>query len=219
MAIANYSMLGSLTVVPQADLQNLVSPVNLRGDGRKGSDNLGKYPTLRVVVPSGTLAGAYSEFFCTGGLSSSPWTKPDGSFLETPVNVLNAGGGAAWTLTTATYTGGLLTASGAATVNATQGVALKKGTYRLNGLVNRAATGASVKLVLTGGTSGVVLTKTFNTAVVSAGNTTADAMEGTFTLTADETVTINLNIVDTTTGAATTGAGRVNFIFEGIAAG
>ena len=216
MAIANYTMLGSLTLVPLVDLQNLVSPANLDGDSRKGSDNLGKYPGMHVAVQSGNNL---TNYISLGRLSSSPWAVVDGSTAALPVNVLNAGGGAAWTLTTATYTGGLLTSTSAAAVNATQNVVLKKGTYRLNGLVNRAATGSSVKLVLTGGTSGIVLNKTFSNAVVSAGNTEASDMEGTFTLTADETVTVALNVVATVGGANATGAGRVSFIFEGLAAG
>lgn len=219
MAIANYSRLGGMTIVPQADLQNLVAPINLRGDGRRGSDNSGKYPGLRVIVPSGTVAGAYSEFWTTGAKSSSGWTKPDGSFVELPVNVLNAGGGAAWTLTTATYTGSLLTASGAAAINAQQVVALKKGTYRMVGTVNRAATAQALKVILTGATSGDVLNKTFSSAVISAGNTAFDAVDETFTLTADENVTIKMNIVAVSGGANATGAAGINFIFEGVAAG
>lgn len=213
-----YAGLGARTIVPQADLENLVSPINLRGDTRKGGDSVGKLPGEFLFVKL-TSGGTLSTVFALGSKTSDAFRVVDGSANYTPVNVLNAGGGAAWTLTTATYTASLLTSTTAAAINAQQVVALKKGTYRMVGTVNRAATAQALKVILTGATSGDVLNKTFSTAQVSAGNTAFDTVDETFTLTADENVTIKMNIVAVSGGANATGAAGINFIFEGVAAG
>lgn len=216
--MADYDLLGSKTIIPQADLENLVSKANLQGDFRKGGFALGKNPG-DTYLQKATSGGALNMVFPLGKKTSDAWRVVDGSANVLPVNVLNAGGGAAWTLTTATYTGTLLTATTAAAINAQQVVALKKGTYRIVGTVNRIASGNALKIILTGATSGDVLNTTYSTATISATNAVNDVLDQTFTLTADENVTIKMNIVAVSGGANATGAAGITYIFEGVSAG
>lgn len=208
----SYPQLGHLSIVPQADLEDLQSAANRAGDGRVGSNSNGKRPAQMLVMDA---SGTYSLVFALGLKSSDGWNVCDGSATLIPTNVLDAGGGAEWTLTTATYSAGVLTASGADAQNATQDVDLSAGTYRVVGQVNRHTSDKAAKLKITSdGADGVVLTKVFSNATVSSGDTVKDDLAETFTLTEAATVTIDLNIVAVSGGANSTGAAYISFIFE-----
>lgn len=208
-----YALLGHLSKVPQADLENLQSAANRAGDARVGSTSNGKKPCQELIMIA-TADGALSKVFALGSLSSDGWNLCDGSLTFTPTNVLDVGGGDDWSLTTATYASGVLDASGAAAVNATQTVALKAGTYRAVGQVNRHTSDKAVKMILQGATDGVVLTKTFSNATVSSGDTVKDDLAETFTLAVDQNLVIKLNIVAVSGGANSTGAAYISFKFE-----
>lgn len=212
-----YNRMGPFPIVPIADLQNLVSEANLHGDNRKYATAMGKRAGHKVLAL--VSAGVYALVVPTSRASFAPWQIVDGSAQYTPVNILNAGGGAAWTLTTATYTGGVLTASGAAANNAVQVVALKKGTYRLNMKVGRRVAGFAPKLVISGATDGVLSTTSYPKATVSADSSVVDDASVQFTLTADQNVTFTANVVDSATLANGVGAAYLaNTVLSGLTA-
>ncbi len=117
-----------------------------------------------------------------------------------------------------TFAAGLLTATYAAADLATQDdVALSAGTFRLNGVVGKTASGASVRVKITGDTDGVVLDKVYDNAPISADNTlTRELNESTdsFTLTVAQDVDVSLGIVAAGTTTPATGSGTIQFILE-----
>lgn len=219
-----YPFVGGLQLVPTADLQNLVSDANRRGDGRAKSANaantlqpgaagggMGKRAGTKVLVDVG--AGALAIAMAAGPLSSDLWRLVSGNDLFTPVNILNPGGGAAWTLTTATYAAGVLTSTTAAAINATQTVVLKAGRYKISGTVGRRLSTIWPRLIVTQVTGSVVLlSKEYNSATVSAASTVVDTIDDTFVLTSDGSVKFDLNVRDGSGNQ--TGATWITFILE-----
>ena len=219
-----YPFVGGLPLVPTADLQNLVSDANRRGDGRVQSANaantlqpgavgggMGKRAGTKVLVDVGS--GALAIAMAVGQLSSDLWRLVDGTTAYTPVNILNPGGGVAWTLTTATYAAGVLTSSTAAAINATQTVVLKAGRYKISGTVGRRLSTVWPRLIVTQVTGSVVLlSKEYSTATVSAASAVVDTIDDTFVLTSDGSVKFDLNVRDGSGNQ--TGATWITFILE-----
>lgn len=212
---------GALTSFTIAQLQDLQSDANRKGNGSRRSANDpgvagragapgggAKKPGARVFVSdNGGIAHAQGE------KSSDTWKLIDGSTTYTPVNIVNPGGGGAWTLTTATYTGAVLTSSTAAAINATQTVTLKAGKYRVVGTVGRrtALVWPTLKVTLVTGTV-VVVDKAYNTATLSAASAVVDTFYEDFTLPADGNVKFDLNVKDLVGNQ--TGATHIQFILE-----
>ena len=212
---------GALTAYSIAQLQDLQSDANRKGNGSKRSANYpgvagrtgapgggAKKPGARVyVTDNGGIAHA------TGDKSSDTWKLIDGSTTYTPVNIVNPGGGGAWTLTTATYAAGVLTSSTAAAINATQTVTLKAGKYRVVGTVGRrtALVWPTLKVTLVTGTV-VVVDKAYNLSTLSAASAVVDTFYEDFVVPADGNVKFDLNVKD---GAGNqTGATHIQFILE-----
>lgn len=208
-----YPTLGNWSFVPIADLQNLVSSANLAGTGRVGDLGIGKKAGTEVAANN---SGAYGgTVVAQGANSAAVWILESAGTTYTPVNIVNVGGGGAWTLTTATYAAGVLTSSGAAAINATQTVALKKGTYLVKGTVGRRLSTVWPTLKVTEVTGTVVrLTKAYNTATVDAASATVDNLYETFILSADGNVKFDLNVSDVSGNQ--TGATFISFSLEGI---
>lgn len=128
-----YTLLGATPIVPEADLTNLTSAANKRGDTRVGGDSAGKYPNKKVLVQL-TSDSTLKEVFALGGKSSDSWRVVDGSANIDPVNIIPAAGG--WTIgADSTYVAGLITtdAGNDAAGRASQSVNLKAGTYFVSG--------------------------------------------------------------------------------------
>lgn len=213
--MTQYSKLGGYTVVPAADLLNLVSSINLRGDGRLGSQNSGTYAGIKVLRDAGS--SDYREVFKLGSKSSDAWRVVDGSANYTPVGI------STWTVASGcTYSSNLLTADGVDDPTASQVIALKKGTYRLRGQATAEGTSSDYdapKLVVTAATDGVKVSKIFTgtfhpTAAESA--TVREAFDYTFTLTVDQNVTIAISNVNEA-GALEAGSSYIEFYpLEGV---
>ena len=77
-----YSKLGSLTVIPAADLTNIASAANVLSDARVGSTGIGKTAGMLAIRDGGS--GALSMVFATGSTPASPWRVVDGSASYTP---------------------------------------------------------------------------------------------------------------------------------------
>jgi hypothetical protein len=224
-----YSKFGSLILVPVADLQNLNSQANRNGATNSGPRSandpnfsgsvsvggpgtIGKRKGVKIAVDVGS--GAIGVAQAAGDKSSDLWRLIDGTTAYTPVNVLNPGGGAAWTLTTATYTGGVFTVATNNAQNATQTVALKAGRYRLSGTVGKRAANVSPKLTVTQSTGSVVLlTKLYNSVPIDAASVKVDSLSDQFTVLLDSNVVFDLT-VRTDADASTTGAAWISFILE-----
>lgn len=214
---------GGLQQVTIADLQNLVSDINRKGDGRAQSANAlnsvapgspsigGKKASTKVAVDIG--AGAIAVVMALGEKSSDLWRVIDGGTAYTPVNILNVGGGGAWTLTTATYAAGVLTSATAAAINATQTVVLKAGRYKISGTVGRRVSTVWPVLVVTQVTGSVtLLNKAYNTAKLDAASVVTDALSDTFVLPIDSSVKFDLNVKDI--NGNQTGATFISFNLE-----
>jgi len=197
-----YERLGSMSIVEQADLENLVSAANKRGDTRKGGDSMGKREGTRVLVRL-TSDDTLKEVFALGELPSSAWRVIDGSANIVPVNILDAGGGDAWTVAAGcTYAAGLLTADGTDDPTASQVVALKAGSYRLIGTAayegpddQDPADYDAPKLTVTGATDGELVAKVFTGARHATAAESASPKQEislTFTLTVDQNVTFEV---------------------------
>ena len=196
-----YSSLGSMLIIPQADMEDLQSPANKPGDVRVGGDSLGKRAGMRALV-SLTADGTYKEVFALGADSSDAWRVVDGSANYTPVNL------STWTASEGcTYTSGLLTADGVDDPTATQTVALKAGTYRLT--AEGAGEGTydtdyhTVLMTVTGATDGALVSNTWDaasdvtvSAAIGAENATPTEFVDTFTLTADQNVVFEISVVN-----------------------
>lgn len=229
----NYPYVGSLPLIPVADLQNLVSDANRNGGtangatsangvagsaagpgaaaGFGGPGGLGKRAGTKVLVDLGSAA--YATVMAAGPLSSDLWRIVDGTTAYTPVNIVNPGGGGAWTLTTATYAAGVLTSSGAAAINATQTVVLKAGRYRLAGTVGRRVSTVWPVLKITQVTGTVVLaTLAYSTAKLDAASVLVDTLSDTFVLPQDGSVKFDLNVQDVSGNQ--TGATFISFILQ-----
>jgi hypothetical protein len=203
-----YDLLGHKTIIPQADLESLVSRANRNGDTRVGGDALGKRAGMEVMAKL-TSDNSLKSVIALGALSSDAWRVVDGSANITPVNILNAGGGDAWTVSAGcTYAAGLLTADGVDDPTASQVVALKAGTYRIEGLAAMSGPDDQTpvdydapKLVVTGATDGAVLTKIYTGARYVTLHTelaTADkeVISDTFTIDVDQNVTFAVSMVN-----------------------
>jgi hypothetical protein len=185
-----YETIGAYPVIEEVDLLNLASAANKPGDNRVGGDSAGKYIGKEILVRL-TSDDSTKRMYALGNLSSDAWRVIDGSANITPVNILNAGGGAAWTVSAGcTYTAGLLTADGVDDPTASQVVVLKAGTYRLYGTAAYEGTTSDYdapKLTITGATDGEVVAKVFTGARHATAAESADPKEVidlTFTLTA-----------------------------------
>lgn len=198
----SYGILGNKLIVPQADLLNLVSPANTHGDTRLGGNAIGKVAGMEVLCKL-TSGSTLNSAFALGPKSSDAWRIVDGSANYTPVNI------STWTVSTGCdYTAGLLTADGTDNPTATQVIALNAGTYKYSlkaaGEGTYSADYHTAKITITGETDGAYLTKVFNSAkdvTVSAATgaeaaTSKTPLVGTFTLTADQDVTISLSVVN-----------------------
>lgn len=124
-----YSKLGNHLLVPQADLESLVSTINIHGDNRKTAVSTGKKAGTEVLTIL-TSGGNYAEVIAKGGKSSDAWARCDGGATYTPVNL-----GAYTVGADSTYSNGLLTTDGGNDVagRAFQTLALKAGTYLVSG--------------------------------------------------------------------------------------
>lgn len=193
---------GSTSIVEQADLENMQSAANRRGDTRKGGDSMGKRTNTRVLMRL-TSDDSLKEVFALGALSSDAWRVIDGSANITPVNILNAGGGDAWTVAAGcTYAAGLLTADGTDDPTASQVVALKAGTYLISGTAayegpddQDPADYDAPKLTVTGATDGEVLARVFTGARHATAAESASPKEviaETFTIDVDQNVTFEI---------------------------
>jgi len=217
-----YATLGNLLLVPIADLQNLASTINVHGDTRKVADSTGKKRGTEVLcIVTGTT---YAEAISKGPKSSDEWFRVDGGALYTPVNILDLLGGAAWTDSAGcSYDAGLLTADGTDDPTSTQDVVLQAGTYR--GTITVAGEGTTGDhdrplVVITGDEDGPLFT--YNsvpvlhpTAAESATNKTVVDFE--FTLTEENTVTIELSVVNEA-GSLEAGSAYVAFsLLEAVA--
>lgn len=196
-----YTNLGGLPVIPAADLLNMQSSANKPG---VGNSRIGSSPYV-MGKEGGDLAfrdagsGALSLVFATGSLPSSAWRAADGSASYTPLNLS--------TFTPAagcTYAAGLLTADGVDDPTATQTItSLAAGTYIVSG--EAACEGPSAadvdapKLVITGATDGVLLSKVFTAARHATAAESASPKEAfaySFTLTVAQNVTVALSNVN-----------------------
>lgn len=208
-----YPLYGNWPIVPSADLTNLVSQANIAGSGRVGDLGIGKKAGMEIAVANG--ANDYNIYTAFGSKTSDRWSQLTGTTSIVPVNVLTPGGGGSFTLTTATYAAGVLTSATAAAINATQTVALKKGTYQVRGTVGRRLSTVWPTLTLTEVTGTVVrLAKAYNTATVDATSATVDVLLETFIVSADGNVKIDLNVKDVSGNQ--TGATFISFVFEGV---
>ena len=194
--MANTSdLLGNKTIVDQADVLDLQSYVNRKGDTRVGGDAMGKRAGMEVLVRL-TSGSTLTKAFALGPESSAAFRTVDGSANFTPVNLVAFTPAAG-----CTHTAGLLTADGVDDPTATQDVVLKAGTYYISGEATAEGTVGTHDaplLVITGGTDGelhnnVYRSKFHATAAESA--TDREAFGFTFTLTADQTVTFDLSNV------------------------
>ena len=217
--MTDYSLIGNYTVVPVADLLNLVSKVNRpNGDTRFHLTGYGKTGGVTVLADLGT--GEYAKCFSVAGKSSSPWQVVDGSAQYVPVNILTPGGQTNWTITQTasvddgTYVAGVLTQTTAKDAMASQVVAFKAGKYRMVGKVGRTEATKCAKLVVTGATDGVLNTSVFSKATLDATHTNVDEFTVDFTLTADQNVTFANNVVLVADGSNSTGTAFITYSLE-----
>lgn len=85
MATTNsgYTLLGSLTVVPTADVASATSPINkAKGDTRKGGDASGKAKGMEILRDNGD--GTYTQLIALGSAATDKWQVVDGSAQVTP---------------------------------------------------------------------------------------------------------------------------------------
>jgi hypothetical protein len=225
MTNTNYTLLGSLTKIPQVDLENLVSAANRRGDTRKGGDSLGKFPGKRVMMVA-TSDSTLKEMIALGDKSSDGWRVVDGSATTTPVNLNPAAAG--WTIgADSTYAANLLTTDGGndAAGRASQAVTLKAGTYKLRvvaaaeGVLTGTPNYVAPRMRMVCATdTGANITKVFKEKAHATAAEDADPKQEyvvEFTLAAaSQTVTFTIDIVDETAGDATLAAGSSYIAFD-----
>lgn len=219
--MTDYSLIGNYTVVPVADLQNLVSKVNVpNGDTRFHATGFNKSAGYKVLAD--LTGGVYARVVALGSKSSSIWSRVDG-VQYTPVNILTPGGQTNWTITQTTavddgtYVAGVLTQTAAKTAMASQVVILKAGKYRIVGTVDRTTTTKAAKLTVTAATDGVVVNNVFSKSTVSADNSVVDSFTLDFTLTtASQNVTFANNIVAVSGLANSTGSAFIKYSLEAL---
>lgn len=197
-----YPTIGAFPVVPQAELESLVSAANKPGDNRVGGDSAGKYIGKEVLVKM-TSDNSTKRVYALGANSSDAWRVVDGSAEFKPVNIESAGGGIAWTVSAGcTYSAGLLTADGVDDPTAQQVVALKAGRYRLFGTAAYEGTTSDYdapRLRVVGATDGALITKVYTGARHPTAAESADPKEviiEDFTLTVDQNVTFKVDNVN-----------------------
>lgn len=229
---ANQDLFASTLVLTEAELLELQHPINVRGDTRRGGRGLGKRAGMKVLIDMGaqtTVLGGdalkykmYKEVMALGPKSSDPFVDlSNAATLLVPVNIVDPDQTAVtWTLDdNCTYVAGLMTGTDAEVSQIAQSVTLSAGTYRISGKVNRAVAEKAAKLIVTGATDGIVLTKTFAEALISLADATQEEIkyDVQFTLAAEsQVVTFVGNIVTIATGAAVAGAAHLRFILEAV---
>lgn len=227
---ATQDRFAGVLVLTEAELLDLQHPINVHGDTRRGGRGLGKRAGMKILIDMGIntsviggdalLFNMYKEVMALGPKSSDPFVDLAlASTLLVPVNILDPDQTAVtFTLDdNCTYAAGLMTGTDAEASQISQTVALSAGTYRISGQVNRAVAETAAKLIVTGATDGVVLTKTFSEAILSADDSETDeiAFDVQFTLAAaTQNVTFVGNIVTISTGADVAGAAHLRFILE-----
>lgn len=195
-----YPQLDGKPIIPAADLLDMQSSANRPGVGnsRVGSvpSILGKTGGLLAFRDAGS--GNLSLVFALGANPSDGWREADGNATRTPLNI-----GAFTPAAGCSYSSGLLTADGVDDPTATTTItALAAGTYNISGVATAEGTLAdhdAPKLVVTGATDGVKLTKIFRgkfhpTAAENA--TDREAFSYDFTLAVAQNVTITLSCVN-----------------------
>lgn len=198
--------LGHMSIIEEADLTNLVSYANRRGDTRKGGDSMGKRAGTRVLMRA-TSDDTLKEVMALGALSSDAWRVVDGSANVTPVNLDLATDESGWTIgADSTYDDGLITtdAGNDAAGRVVQSVQLKAGTYFVSGTAAGEGTVADADVPrLRVGTAAA--DSTYGSFVGSLSYLHATAAEDlatkeqigfTFTLTADDEVFFTIDNVD-----------------------
>lgn len=211
--MSDYTQRGAYTVVPAADLLNLVSKVNVpNGDTRFHATGSAKSPGMTVLRDAGD--GTYAKVRSLGATASSFWQNPNGTQYK-PVNILTPGGSANWTNTNTTYSAGSFVESVAGGTS-TQVVVLKAGKYRIVGTVLRNTADKSPLLTVTAATDGIVATKAFVKVPVDPAYAAPVEFTLDFTLTtASQNVTFKNNIVTTADGTTdATGSAFISYSLE-----
>lgn len=209
--MANTSdQLGHMSIVEQADLENLVSYANRKGDTRKGGDAMGKRPGMHVLMRA-TSDDTLKEVFALGAKSSDGWRTVDGSGTTTPVNL------SSWTVgADSTYASGLLTTDGGndAAGRVSQGPNLKAGTYFVSGTFAGEGT-PSVGVLPRIRIGTAAADATYGEFIGSASYMHATAAEDlspkgeigfTFTIPVDDQVFFTLDMVDAAAGTLDSGS-------------
>lgn len=83
-----YDKMGSLSVVPAADLLNKTAACNIAGDSRftaDGSHGIGKRAGTRVIRDSGPGPTRYIEVIATGSAATDVWFNVGTGAQYTPV--------------------------------------------------------------------------------------------------------------------------------------
>lgn len=220
-----YSMVGNQAIVPQADLENLVSAANRKGDTRSGAESFGKRAGMRVWH-SATSDATLKEVVALGNLSSDGWRVVDGSATVLPVNL------STWTIgSDSTYVSNVLVTDGGNDANGQvkQTVVLKAGSYRVSafgafhGALGVSPDYVAPRLRIAPATdTGAAVTHVFKLtgdASVAANTANKEKFVAAFTLTtASQNVVFTMDIVDETSGDATLAAGTVYLSVEPIQA-
>ena len=216
-------LLGNKTIVDQADVLDLQSAVNRKGDTRVGGDAMGKRAGMEVLVRL-TSGSTLTKAFALGPLSSDAFRTVDGSANFTPVNLLDSGGGAGYTESAGcTYAAGLLTADGVDDPTTTQDVVLKAGKYRLTGKATAEGTTGTHDaplLTITGATDGEYMSTAYRaslhaTAAESQAEADRESVDVNFEVLVDQTVTFELSNVSQ---ADALQAGSSYIILDGLEA-
>ena len=82
MANNAYTVMGSYTVVPAADVASATSALNVSGATRKGDASLGKKAGMEILSDIGD--GTYKLYIALGATPTSKWQLVDGSAQVTP---------------------------------------------------------------------------------------------------------------------------------------
>ena len=198
----SYSKLGTLPIIPAADLLDMQSAANIKGVGASrigdSPNPLGKVAGMLAMRDAGS--SNYSMVFATGGNPSDVWRAADGSASYTPLNL------STWTVGgNSTYSAGLLTTDGSngaagRVVQTITGLAAGKyivtGTSAAEGTVSNHT---APRLAITGSVTGALVTKIFRTyfdATAAENATVKEAFAYELTVPTAENVTFTMDIVD-----------------------
>lgn len=77
-----YPLMGSLTVIPAADIANDTSAANVKSAGRLGDAGIGKRAGLMALRDNG--GGDYDLVIATGPLPTDPWLLFEAGSAVTP---------------------------------------------------------------------------------------------------------------------------------------